>query len=118
MLEHAFGVWTCLADLPIEGYEIHVGRTRPRGKSLPFIDVEAGPEASVSANTPVVGTHLHGLLERQEPRQSLVHALAETRGFVWRPGAAVVPDPYDELADILEATVRLNGLRVSSSRRA
>jgi cobyric acid synthase len=80
----------------------------------PFIEVEAGPEGSVAADVPVVGTHLHGLLEQPAPRHALVHALAATRGFTWHPGAAQALDPFDALADVVEATVRLDGLRASS----
>ncbi len=114
VLEHGFGVWSCLAGLPVDGYEIHVGRSRVLAKNLPFLEVETGPEGSVAADAPVVGTHLHGLLEQPEPRHAMVHALAATRGFTWHPGAASGRDPFDALADVLEATLRLDGLRVSS----
>jgi adenosylcobyric acid synthase len=114
VLEHGFGVWSCLAGLPVDGYEIHAGRSSVLGEHLPFIEVEDGAEGSVAADAPVVGTHLHGLLEQPQPRHALVHALAATRGFTWHPGAVPAPDPFDALADILEATVRLDELRVSS----
>jgi adenosylcobyric acid synthase len=113
VLEHGLGVWSCLAGLPVDGYEIHVGRTRAHAECLPFLALEAGLEGSVAADAMVVGTHLHGLLERPEPRHALIRALAETRGFAWDPEPATAPDPYDTLANILERTLRLDGLRVS-----
>jgi adenosylcobyric acid synthase len=115
-LMHGVGVWQCLGGLPVDGYEIHVGRTRTPDGDLPFLEVEAGPEGSVSRSAQVVGTHLHGFLERPEPRQALVQALAGSRGFAWQPGAVTAPDPYDALADVLEATLRLDGLRALSQR--
>jgi len=118
VLEHGFGMWSCLAGRPVDGYEIHAGRSRVLAKNLPFLEVETGPEGSVAADAPVVGTHLHGLLEQPEPRHAMVHALAATRGFTWHPGAASGRDPFDALADLLEATLRLDGLRVRRSPRS
>jgi hypothetical protein len=42
------------------------------------------------------------------------HALAAPRGFTWHARATPAPDPYDALADVLEATLRLDGLQASS----
>jgi len=114
ILEHGLGVWSCLAGLPVEGYEIHMGRTRAVADHPALLEVEAGFEGSVSADAAVVGTQLHGLLEQPEPRHALVHALAEARGFTWQPAAAAGLDPFDALADVLEATLRLDHLRVSA----
>src|SRR5438128_5009564 len=33
VLEHGVGVRGCLAGLPAEGYEIHIGRSRARGRA-------------------------------------------------------------------------------------
>ena len=112
-LDRGVGVWRSLAGLPVEGYEIHLGRTTAQAGGGAFLDLDEGLEGSVAADAPVVGTHVHGLLERPEPRHALVQALAATRGFRWRPTAASVTDPYDALADVLEATVLLDGLRAS-----
>jgi adenosylcobyric acid synthase len=114
VLGNGFGVWRRLAGLTAEGYEIHAGRSRVVGENLPFMQVTAGPEGGVATGAPVVGTHVHGLLERPELRQALVQALAASRGFAWHPGVEPVADPYDMLADVLEAKLRLDRLRVSS----
>ena len=113
ILEHGVGVWSFLAGLPIDGYEIHAGRSRVLEVRPPFLELEAGAEGSVAVDAPVVGTHLHGVLEQPQPRHALIHALAASRGFTWDPGVPA-PDPFDALADVLEATVRLDGLRVAS----
>src|SRR5579859_741064 len=114
ILGHGVGVWRYVAGLLTEGYEIHAGRSRALTEHSPFLEVEAGPEGSASANAPVVGTHLHGLLEHPQPRRSLLRALAATRGFTWHPLAVSAPDPFDTLADVLETALRLDALRVSS----
>jgi len=110
VLGSGVGVWQSLAGLPVAGYEIHLGRTTGQAGRGAFLDLEDGREGSVGSDTAVVGTHVHGLLEPPEPRQALVRALAMTRGFLWRPAAATVSDPYDAFADVVEATVQLDGL--------
>jgi adenosylcobyric acid synthase len=117
VLEHGSGVWSSLAGVPVEGYEIHAGRSRVVEANRPFIGLEGGPEGSVAADGSVVGTHLHGVFEQPQPRHALIGALAASRGFTWQPEAVVGPDPYDRLADVLEATLRLDSLRVSSLGR-
>jgi hypothetical protein len=39
-----------------------------------------------------------------------VAALAEARGYAWRQSVAPTPDPFDALADVLDANVRLEFL--------
>jgi adenosylcobyric acid synthase len=114
VLEHGFGVWSSLDGLLVDGYEIQMGRTRAPAGEQPFLEVESGPGGSVSTNTAVVGTHLHGLLERPEPRHALVHALAANPRLHLASWSRPALDPFDALADVLQATVRLDGLRVSA----
>jgi adenosylcobyric acid synthase len=111
VLEHGQGVWRGLAGLPVDGYEIHVGRTRSDGR--PFLALDAGGDGSIATDAQVAGTHLHGVLERPEPRHALIRALARARGFAWAPETAPAPDPYDALADVLAQTLRLDGLRAA-----
>jgi adenosylcobyric acid synthase len=93
------GVWRSLCGLPFDGYEIHMGRT-------------SGPDDSVltvSEDGMVAGTYIHGLFERAEPRAALLTALAAARGLTWQPGAPS-PEPYDVIADAIEANVSLEQL--------
>jgi adenosylcobyric acid synthase len=117
VLGNGFGVWSHLSGLAAEGYEIHAGRERVVGDNLPLMVLETGPEGVVAPGAAIVGTHVHGLFERAELREALVHALAASRGFVWQPGVEPAADPYNVLADVLEATLRLDRLRVSSLGR-
>ena len=90
-----------------EGYEIHAGTTAPGG--VPLLELDGGqPEGAVSGE--IAGTYLHGVLERREPRQALLAALAARRGVRWEPAAGASCDVFDRLADVLEANVRLHGL--------
>jgi adenosylcobyric acid synthase len=110
------GVWSALAEAPVEGYEIHVGRTSGSA-GQPLLQLGPGvPEGVVARNGLVAGTYLHGVLERAEARRALVSALAARRGFAWQPELAEAPDPFDRLADVLESSLRLDALRVPAAR--
>ena len=115
MLDHGYGCWRDLAGVAVDGYEIHIGRTQVRDSNRPFMEMDGAPEGSVAAHIPVAGTHIHGLLERSEPRHVVLRTLAQSRGFEWRRGAGPTADPYDLLADVIEKTVRLDGLRIRPS---
>jgi adenosylcobyric acid synthase len=102
------GVWSALAEARVEGYEIHLGTTPPSDQ--PLLELQSGPDGAVSADGLVAGTYLHGVLERPEPRHALVAALAARRGFRWQPAGTPAVDPFDRLADILEASLDLSSL--------
>ena len=114
-------VWSALGACPVEGYEIHLGRTTSidpgtgtdTGSPVqPLLDLGTRADGAVSADGQVAGTSLHGLLawENREARHALLRALAATRGLAWQPSPAVRPDPYDRLADVLAARLRLDQL--------
>jgi len=115
-LNHGLGVWSRLAGLPVEGYEIHMGRSHSLADHPPFVQLEAGAEGSVGTDTPVVGTHVHGVFEQSMPRQALVQALAATRGFTWQAPGTQVGNPFDVIADALEKNVRLGSLIAAGGR--
>ena len=116
----------CLADLPfgvegvVKGYEIHMGRTeavgraRPPFKLISLLDREVDrPEGQVSADGRVVGTYLHGVLDNDGLRASLLAwAKGEDAGFEAADYAAFKDKQYDLLADHLEANLNLDGLLV------
>ncbi|HEY7063920.1 MAG TPA: cobyric acid synthase [Chloroflexota bacterium] len=101
------GFFGCLAGLPLDGYEIHVGRSA--GSAPPFARLSGVPDGAVSADGLVAGTYLHGLLHNEPVRRGLLGSLARRRGIA--PPAGVVPDdPYDRLADAVAAHVDLDRL--------
>jgi adenosylcobyric acid synthase len=89
------------AGLRVPGYEIHMGRML--GDRRPAFDLDTATEGSVSEDGWVVGSSLHGLLGDHRFRRGLLEGLAERKGIPLPPATAPPPDPYDRLADALEA---------------
>ena len=74
---------------PIEGYEVHMGRT-VRGKGVePLFDIQtfAGAdvqtEGAVSDNGRVMGTYVHGVFDSSAFRRCFLNRLRSARG--WSP---------------------------------
>ncbi|MDP2309106.1 MAG: cobyric acid synthase [Pseudomonadota bacterium] len=98
------GAWLLPAGLPVEGYEIHAGRTIA-GEGLVRVD-GAGLDGAVVGL--VAGTYVHGLLDSAEVRGALVAALRERRGLdAIAVGAGA---GFDALADVIDAHLDLSGL--------
>jgi adenosylcobyric acid synthase len=100
------GIWSSLGGVPVEAYEIHMGKTG--GSIAPaLLDLESGLDGEVGADGSIAGTYVHGIFELPEPRRALVQALARHRGFEWSPSPDLDSDPYDRLADVLAANLSL-----------
>ena len=89
-----------LAGAPVEGYEIHMGRTTLEPGTPPFCLVaplgggEAREDGAVLGN--VWGTYLHGLLDSGELLARLWRALAEKKGLSPEEAPACDPAAYRE----------------------
>jgi cobyric acid synthase CobQ/L-threonine-O-3-phosphate decarboxylase len=78
-------------DIAIEGYEIHMGRTRfLEPVRHPFQlrvarteDYTYHPDGAVSANGRIWGTYVHGILHNDELRRSWLNAVRQQKG--WAP---------------------------------
>jgi adenosylcobyric acid synthase len=98
--------------LPITGYEIHMGRTRPLAERRPVARItrRGGEQADeldgyVAADGRTWGCYLHGIFASPEFRRAWLHSLG------WQP--ADTPhdvDPYERLADIVESALHTNAL--------
>ncbi len=103
------------ADAELSGYYIHMGRIRSEGPS-PFelLTPAPGPDGAISADGAVVGTMLHGILENDAVRGSLLAYLRGRRGLTPPAEAAAVPtreDEYDRLAAVVRESLDLARLR-------
>ncbi|MWV65567.1 cobyric acid synthase [Halorubrum sp. JWXQ-INN 858] len=125
-------------DVPVSGYEIHMGETRPAGDagsssgaeadrsgdalSMPFKARDGagrGTEgrsgvALGAATDRVMGTYLHGLFENDPVRSAFISHLRERTG-IERPPERTGGDgttPYDRAADLLRDHVDLAALEL------
>lgn len=112
-LQQAVTLAPPLEGAALEGYEIHMGRTR-RLEGAPFCRLADGREEGAAAGL-VFGTYLHGLFDTGELTQRLAEWLARRRGLV------PVPDcpehyglhrqrQYDLLAEAVRAHLDLDAI--------
>ena len=95
-------------SLPVHGYEIHRGRPYPGPDTVPLLLLGDGRgkrnEGIVDDAGGVLGTSLHGVLEGDEFRATLLLAVAERRGRTWVPSgisyAGARQGRIDRLADL------------------
>ena len=95
-------------NLPMQGYEIHIGRTEGADRNRPFAYIDGQPEGAVSVNGRVMGSYLHGMFANDQFRA----------GFLRQIGAQASDLNYsieveavlDALAAHLERHVDVDGL--------
>ena len=105
------GFWSAVSRAHVDGYAIHVGRTRScSARVTPLFDLDTGHDGNVSDDGLVAGTYLHGILEQSDFRCAVLRALARRRGFAWTATPQPAVDPYDQLASMLADSVRFDGL--------
>jgi adenosylcobyric acid synthase len=93
---------------PVEGYEIHLGRTEGPDCARPLFHVEGRPEGAVSADGRVMGTYLHGMFASDRFRAAFLRGLgAASGGTAYDAG---VEAALEALADHLEAHADVDGL--------
>ena len=73
------------ADVPVRGYEMHMGRTLGPGIERPMLTLAGGPDGAVSADGRVMGCYLHGLFTSAPFRNAFLGRIRTRRdgGLVW-----------------------------------
>ncbi|MCV2882722.1 cobyric acid synthase [Actibacterium sp. XHP0104] len=94
--------------VPMQGYEIHIGRTDGPARARPFAHVDGQPEGAVSPDGRIMGSYLHGLFADDAFRAAFLRGLGVEAGPV-RYGA-VVEQTLDALADHMETHLDVAGL--------
>jgi adenosylcobyric acid synthase len=93
---------------PVEGYEIHIGRTEGADRARPLFLIEGAGEGAQSPDGCVAGAYVHGLFAGDAFRETFLAGLgAKASGLAYE---AEVDATLDRLAQHLEAHLDLDGL--------
>ena len=96
------------SQTPMDGYEIHIGRTTGPDCANPFAHINASPEGAISPNGRIMGSYLHGMFSGDAFRRAFLAdlgALPSTYAY-----AADVEAVLDALAAHLEQHLDVTGL--------
>lgn len=94
---------------PLQGYEIHTGRTSGPDTGRPFATLDGAPDGARSANGRVQGTYLHGAFSADAFRRAWLEALGGSASQALDYEAAV-DAALDELADGVEHVLDVDAL--------
>ena len=95
-------------DLPLEGYEIHLGRTAGPDDARPVVTICGIPDGATSADGKVFGTYLHGLFAADAYRHAFLGELGvSANGEGHR---ARVDNALDAIAAQLEDVLDIDAL--------
>ena len=94
-------------DLPVSGYEIHMGRTTGPDCSRAWLQVGPRAEGAASADGRVLGSYLHGLFSSDPFRARFLSSLGYDSHSHYDAG---VEQALDALADHLEQHIDLDQL--------
>jgi adenosylcobyric acid synthase len=95
-------------DTPLEGYEIHMGRTEGPDCVRPVALIDGTGEGATSPDGKVFGTYIHGLFGSDAFRRKFLESLGvRASGIDYR---AVVENALDGIADALEEHLDCNAL--------
>ena len=92
---------------PVNGYEIHMGRTDGPDCVRAWLEVEGRPEGAASANGRVRGSYLHGIFSSDAFRAQYLATLGATSDVAYEDG---VEQALNDLADHLEKHMNLDQL--------
>jgi adenosylcobyric acid synthase len=101
-------------ELPVDGYEIHLGRTEGADCARPFAMIDDRPDGAISRDGRVQGTYLHGLFSNDAFRAVWLKQLGVTSTLAYN---AHVEAALDALADHLEAHLDIGRLIEIARRR-
>lgn len=102
---------TSFLGLPIEGYEIHMGRTAVPEGERPFCHTDAGRSDGV-VRAGIAGTYFHGLFENAEFTRRFVSEIAEAQRLDWRPSSTTFSkeSEYARLAGIIRSNLDVSAM--------
>jgi len=105
-----------MSGAAVDGYEMHMGRTRGPDMQRSFLEVAGQAEGAVSPDGRVMGTYLHGLFASNDFRRAFLLE-DERSGPKDLNYEASVDAAIDALADHLEAALDIDSLVAIAKRR-
>lgn len=114
------GILESFSGVEIEGYEIHMGETHLKGESESILFLEDTVTGKASkgdgaARENVFGCYVHGLFDKPEALEALLHLLLEKKGLdrgslETLNLAAHKEEQYDKLAQIVRENVDMKAI--------
>ncbi len=101
-LRNVQGHWlNQIGDIPVTGYEIHVGQTTGRDLAKPLMQLNTGPDGARNTEDTVIGSYVHGLFDEPKLLEELLHwaGLEQTQAFDY---PALRAAQIERLADEVE----------------
>ena len=93
---------------PLEGYEIHLGRTEGADRTRPVTMIDGVEDGATSPDGKVFGTYLHGLFGADAFRQKFLESLGAKGGRI--DYRASVESALDSIADHLERHLDIDAI--------
>ncbi len=90
----------CATGAPVEGYEIHLGRTEGPDCACPFVTLDGKPDGAISADGRIQGTYLHGLFTGDAFRRAWLSHFDVASSLAYE---VKIDNALDALADHLDA---------------
>ncbi|WP_171125365.1 MULTISPECIES: cobyric acid synthase [unclassified Ruegeria] len=92
---------------PVQGYEIHMGKTEGADCRRAWLEVDGRPEGATDKSGRIRGSYLHGIFSSDAFRASYLSQLGAASDLGYEDG---VEDTLDALADHLETHMNLDQL--------
>ncbi len=106
----------CATDTPVEGYEIHLGRTGGNDCARPVLMLDGRPDGASSRDGRIQGTYVHGLFTGDTFRRAWLKNLGVASSLAYE---ARIESALDALADHLEAHLDIDQLlTIARSRQS
>ncbi|MEO6381363.1 MAG: cobyric acid synthase CobQ, partial [Nitrobacter sp.] len=106
----------CATGTPVEGYEIHLGRTEGNDCAQPVLMLDGRPDGAQSSDGRIQGTYVHGLFTGDAFRRAWLANLGVASSLAYE---ARIDTALDALADHLEAHLDIDRLlTIARSRQS
>ncbi len=103
------GIWAAAANMPVSGYEIHMGETS--GSIEPLLRLEGRADGSVSADGRVAGTYLHGIFDGDAFRRAILEQLGRAGGEKSTSHWELREREFDRVAGVVREHLDMDSVR-------